>query len=115
MPPAARERYTRATAYHTAYVMGFLCALMLRRGAPALHPEVPCLPGRVWPELLDLVDPARGHWLSVFEALSDSDKHSLTAFLADTAVVQAIAGRDYARVSKVLAVADQGGVSGPLQ
>ncbi len=115
MASAARERYTRATAYHTAYVMGFLCALTLRRGTPALHSGVSCLPGRVWPELLDLVDPVRGHWLPVFEALPDCDKPSLTTFLADTAVVQAIAKRDYARVSKVLAVADQGGVWGPLQ
>ena len=115
MAPEARQRYARATAYHTAYVMGFLCAVTLRHGAPPLHAEVPSPSPLVWPELLDLVDPGRGHWLPIFQELPDTEKSALTALVADTAVVQAVAQRDYSRAGKVLALADQGGVWGPLQ
>lgn len=56
-PPPARAAYTAATTYHTAFVMGLLCAVMLRRdsrppvatGGPddriATAPEPDLLPG----------------------------------------------------------------------
>lgn len=114
MAPAARRRYARAIAYHTAYVMGFLCAVALRHGAPPLR-AAPLPAPLVWPELLDLVNPRRGHWLPIFQSLPDTQKSTLTGFVADTAVVQAVGQCDYRRLGKVLALADQGGVWGPLQ
>ena len=115
MAPAARQRYARATAYHTAYVMGFLCAVALRHGAPPLHAQISSPSPLVWPELLDLVNPGRGHWLPIFQELPVGEKPALTELVADTALVQAVAQRDYPRVGKALALADQGGVWGPLQ
>lgn len=115
MASAARQRYVRATAYHTAYVMGFLCAVALRHGGPPLYADAPSASPPLWPELLDLVNPARGHWLPIFLELPDTQKSALTQLVADTAVVQAVAQRDYPRVGKALALADRGGVWGPLQ
>lgn len=115
MSPAESGRYTRATAYHTAFVMGFCCAAALRgsppeRGVPSSErTEV------VWPELFELVGHHRGHWQPVFDTLTDAEKESLTPMLADMATVDSMEGRDYRRAGVVLGLAARGDVEGPMQ
>jgi hypothetical protein len=115
MSPEESGRYARATAYHTAFVMGFCCAGALR-GDPPVHG----VPARertdvVWPGLYELVNHRRGHWQPVFETLTNAEKVSLTPMLADMATVDAMEDRDYRRASVVLGLAARGGIDGPMQ
>ena len=119
LPPGERERYARATGYHTAYVMGFLCASALRCGEPPLTLPSAGAPAcatvdSAWPELLTLVDPER-HWRRTFDTLTDAEKCSLTNMLADIAALEACSGHDYRRAAHVVALAEQAGVAGPMQ
>jgi hypothetical protein len=115
MSPAESQRYTLATAYHTAYVMGFTCAAALRAGTtPRPRPSV-ARSDPVWPELYELVDHRRGHWQPVFATLGDAEKESLTPMLADMATFDAMESRDYGRAAAVLAIAARREVDGPLQ
>jgi len=112
--PAESRRYLTATAYHTAFVMGFCCAAALRVGPPPLRlPQ--SSPTEVWQELYELVDHRRGHWQPVFSALTDAERSSLAPMLADMAIVDAMERRDYASCATVLSLAARGGVDGPLQ
>ncbi|HSN11954.1 MAG TPA: hypothetical protein VLS51_07595 [Propionibacteriaceae bacterium] len=115
MAASEARRYTLASAYHTAFVMGFACAAALRCGTPSrtLSRVVPKRP--VWEELYGLVDHSRGHWQSVFATLDDDQRAALTPMLADMATLDAMESRDYARAVIVLGLAAEGGVEGPLQ
>ncbi len=110
------RRYTLATAYHTAYVMGFTCAAALRAGSPERHAAPLVQPHhRVWPQLYDLVDHGRGHWQTAFETLGEAEKALLSPMLADMATYDAMESRDYRRAGTVLEAAATAGVEGPLQ
>ena len=115
MSPAEAGRYTRATSYHTAFVMGFCCAAALRGGPPAQDVPATERSEVVWPELYGLVGHHRGHWQPVFATLADAQKESLTPMLADMATLDALEARDYRRAGVVLRLADRGGVDGPMQ
>lgn len=115
MSPVESGRYTRATAYHTAFVMGFCCAAALRGGPPERAVPASERTQVVWPELYELVDHHRGHWQPVFETLTNAEKESLTPMLADMATVDSMEGRDYRRAGDVLELAARGDVDGPMQ
>jgi hypothetical protein len=115
MTPADAGRYTRATSYHTAFVMGFCCAAALRGGPPTLDVPTTERSEVLWPELYELVGHHRGHWQPVFATLTDAQKESLTPMLADMATLDALEARDYRRAGVVLRLADRGGVDGPMQ
>ncbi|HET7723267.1 MAG TPA: hypothetical protein VFK68_01400 [Propionibacteriaceae bacterium] len=112
--PEAR-RYTLATAYHTAFVMGFACAAALRVGPPARRLDRVMPPDPVWADLYGLVDHGRGHWQGVFATLDDDERAALTPMLADMAALDAMESRDYRRADRVLDIAAWVGIEGPLQ
>lgn len=116
LDPAAGERYARATSYHTAYVMGLLCAAALRRGALGVDRLGPRQDSAwAWPELLALVDRSRGHWQAVFDSLPEHEKPAFTPMLADLVLVQALDRKDYRAAHVVLGLAANAGHWGPLQ
>ncbi len=108
-------RYTRATAYHTAFVMGFCCAAALRGGSPPLPVPASDRTELVWPQLYEMVGTHRGHWQPMFDTLTGPEKESLTPMLADMATIDSMEGRDYRRADVVLGLASRGGVDGPMQ
>jgi hypothetical protein len=107
-----RTRYALGTAYHTAYVMGLLCAASLR-------------PGRVPPALIRgrRVDMAslravqryvlddQGHWQAEFAQLSEAEQQALTPLVLDIAVMQACRKHDYERLKTLLGLAFEHGIA----
>lgn len=100
---ADRGRYARATAYHTAFVMGFLCAATMR------HTPTPprTIAGHeyedtVWEGFLEHVDADQGHWLGVFRECDISEKRALAPLLCNFAILQTLRRRDYAALHEVL-------------
>jgi len=102
-----RFRYALGTAYHTAYVMGFLCAASMR---PDRTPPRQIV-GRRWQaclkEILAHVDHEQGHWQDEFAWLPDDERQVLTPFVLDMALVQRCRTRDYAAVHTLLSIASR--------
>jgi Domain of unknown function (DUF6895) len=107
-----RFRYVLATAYHTAYVMGFLCAASLRTGRtpPLTIPAGQC-DSRALDALLPYIDEAQGHWQAGFARLTGEAQRALTPFVLDMAIVQTSRRRDYAAMVDVLSHAQAYGLS----
>jgi hypothetical protein len=102
-----RSRYARATAYHTAFVMGFLCAASLRhRPLPPTTITGHEYAESVWEELLQHVEGDQGHWLTVFTECQQSEKRVLAPVLSNFAIVQKLRQRDYAALREVLLLAN---------
>ena len=85
----ARTRYLLATAYHTAYVMGLLCAACLRPGhAPPIAISVAgWKPGNA-AQIVRLLD-ADGectHWRDEFRRLNEPERDALAGFLLSMAL-----------------------------
>lgn len=78
-----RSRYLLATAYHTTYVMGLLCATSLQRGRkpPRNIPLTPCSPGSAAAILPFLHDANRKHWQDEFDMLPPVAQDSLAKLL----------------------------------
>lgn len=102
----ARTRYALGTAYHTAYVMGFLCAASLRVGrtppASIVGPqyEASCLD-----RLFRYVDDDQGHWRSEFTSLAQAEQRALAPLILDVAIVQKCRKHDYQAMSELVSLA----------
>lgn len=103
-----RTRFARATGYHTAFVMGFLCAVALRAGDRQL-PRIAgsARPDKTWQRFRDLIDAGQGHWLADFDRAEASEKRVLGTMLGNLALVQALRLHDYAGLGRVLAMATE--------
>jgi hypothetical protein len=108
-----RARYALGTAYHTAYVMGFLCAASLRPGrAPPATIAGSQFEATHLGRLLRYVDDDQGHWRPEFFRLAKEEQRALGAFVLDVAIVQKCRTRDYKAVSEILMLASECGVAG---
>jgi hypothetical protein len=101
-------RYALGTAYHTALVMGFLCAASLR-------------PGRLPPKrylghrfeqsflvrLLNCIDHDQGHWQGEYFSLAADDQERLAPMILDIALVQKCRKHDYEAAGSILSLADE--------
>jgi len=105
---AERTKYFVATIYHTAYVMGLLCAASLRPGfaPPASIPNAGAKPGSA-ERILGLLDrdPQRAHWRDVFEDLPEPQTDALAGFLIPIGLRRRIAARDFAGLHELLKLA----------
>jgi hypothetical protein len=104
----ARGEYLTATAYHTSYVMGLLCAAALAqdREPPLrlpLQDAVPRSAAAIVPFLED--GSRRRHWQDAFDRLSLADRDSVSGLLLIIALHRRIAAHDFAAVAKLLEVA----------
>ena len=106
LEPDERSRYARATAYHTAFVMGFLCAASLHdRSRPPTTIDGRRYPDATWMGFLAHVDDDQGHWLDVFADCDNSEKAVLAPMLCHFAIHQTLRRRDYRAFRDVLVLA----------
>ncbi len=103
-----RTQYLYATAYHTMYVMGLLCAAALRPGCQ-LPRRVPTKSGpAIAPELLGrLRGGPEKHWQAVFEAFPPAQRESLSGVLLAMALRRAAKARDYGELQHLLRFAQR--------
>jgi hypothetical protein len=101
-----RTKYALASAYHTAYVMGVLCALALREGnAPPNQITGPLASAQLIDELLSAIPDADTPWLRTFRQLRTAERCALAPFLLDVALLTTCRNRDFSTVGRLLALA----------
>jgi hypothetical protein len=101
----ARANYLIATAYHTVYVMGLLCATALQEGRtpPYRIPAKCVVRGRAeW--LLSILDAhdCTTHWRKEFAELTESECDALAGLLLNIAIRREIKQRNFSAVAKLL-------------
>jgi hypothetical protein len=103
-----RTQYLVATAYHTAYVMGLICAASLQREhePPAMLPSDNVSPG-VAQRVLDLIDTdgRSPHWREEFRQLTDQETDALAEFLINVTLRRRFASRDFEGIRALLELA----------
>lgn len=101
----SRTDYLLATAYHTIFVMGLLCAAALQRGRtpPRSIPARRAVRGSADRILSTLdADGRKTHWRDQFALLSDRERDTLAGFLLIIALRRKTQERDYASVAGLL-------------
>jgi len=107
-----RVRYALGTGYHTALVMGLLCAAALRPGrAPSLRIVGPKCERSFLDQLLGCIDRDQGHWQPELSELTDSERNALAPLLLDIAIAQKCRKHEYEAVSQLLVAASQHGMA----
>jgi hypothetical protein len=103
-----RRQYLLATAYHTAYVMGLICAACLKPGyaPPAAIADANMKPGRaaLILKLLD-ADGKHPHWRDEYRQLSTTEAEALSGFLLNIALRRRVAARDFGGLHDLLKLA----------
>jgi hypothetical protein len=103
-----RARYALGTAYHTAYVMGFLCASALRPGRmPPARIAGPQYERAFLDRLLHYVDDDQGHWQPVFSSLLEEEQRVLTPFILDIALMQSCRRHDYQAAGEIVSISSE--------
>jgi hypothetical protein len=114
MQDEKRESYFLATAYHTIYVMGLLCAAVLQRGKrpPSRIPTRAAVPGSA-EHMFSVVDAGarKAHWTHEFEKLTALERDALAPMLLDIELRRKTEERDFGAVAKLLAKADRLGLA----
>lgn len=104
-----RSRYAMAMTYHTIYVMGLLCALLLKpeKAPPSEVPGTRRYRGAA-AALAEIPDPDEHtprHWENVFAGLEVAQQESLSPLLLAIKLRRAARRRDLARIQDLLRVA----------
>lgn len=107
-----KTQYAFGTAYHTAYVMGMICAVALREGhsPPATVPHRKANPALV-AQILEHTVTDQGHWQPEFAKLSDRQKAAVVPFVLDLAIAQTYRKHDYERLAGLLSIAHENGLA----
>ncbi len=107
LDPGLRRKYFHATAYHTVYVMGLLCAAALApdRRPPVAIPKVPVRAG-AFDAVFNCFDPddRKAHWQQEMDELTPAERESLAEFLLAIALHREFGKRDFAAMQRLLAV-----------
>jgi len=109
----SRKKYLFATAYHTAYVMGLLCATALQPGRrPPLQISTELsIPGSAAIILTFLSECAlTQYWYKVFTKLKPIEQDGLAGLLLDMALISNIRLQNYQAVYQLIAIADELGI-----
>jgi hypothetical protein len=110
----ARRSYLLATAYHTMYVMGLLCAVALQpgRNPPAFISDRGARPGGAEP-ILEVIDSIENnaHWREQIEVLSREERDAVSSLLLNIALIRAMKKRQFTTVRNLLEIADAQGLS----
>ena len=108
------SKYLLATAYHTVYVMGLLCAVSLQPGRtpPIEFSANNIARGRATPilQILDS-DAQKSHWREELEILSEEGRDAVAGLLLDIALLRSVNRRDFRKVRELLAIGDTLGLS----
>jgi hypothetical protein len=111
---AERPEYLLATAYHTAYVMGLLCAAALQpcKAPPVRLPAAQFGAGSSGPILQFLdADPRRAHWREEFEQLAAPERDAIAGLLFAVALRRRARQHDFAGLRELLAAGYQLGLA----
>lgn len=101
-----RTKCALATSYHTAYVMGMLCAVALGRGmASPFEIAGTTYPMSLVGDLRALIPSTSAHWEQVFAGLHPDEQAALAPFLLDVALMQASRRGDAAQMARLLQTA----------
>jgi hypothetical protein len=107
-----RTKSALAAAYHTAYVMGMLCALALRPGnAPPAVITGPSARAVVVDELLGRIPDVDTPWRQTFHRLGPMEQGALGPFLLEMGLVSAARRHDFASMGTLLAFAVDHGLA----
>jgi hypothetical protein len=103
---AERTRYARAASYHTALVMGFLCAVTLRGDAPPLTGlSEPQYPDEAWQTFRTKLADHPGDWLPVFDLMSEADKPTMAPVLYGLTLAKTMREQNFAEMQDAINVA----------
>jgi len=99
-----KKRYALATGYHTALVMGLLCAATLnsKRLPPVALPNG-ALRG-AGQKLLDMVPEEKRCWRSIADGLAPAQKDAVSTFFLDLGLTRACRTNDFAAMQDLLRV-----------
>ncbi|MBW7964515.1 DUF6895 family protein [Bradyrhizobium sp. BR 10261] len=101
-----KTRCALATSYHTAYVMGMLCAVSLRDGMASPFDIAGAAYQMDIIEMLYAAIPRTGaHWENVFQSLDAREQMALAPFLLDVALIRSSRSGDAARMVHLLQTA----------
>lgn len=108
----SRTKYALAATYHTAYVMGMLCALALRPGKapPRRIPGLAVAAGLV-DELLGMISIADTPWQHTFHQLEPVERGALAPFLFDIALLENARRGNLPAVAQLLSMALRHGLA----
>ncbi|HEY2580242.1 MAG TPA: hypothetical protein VGI43_00460 [Mucilaginibacter sp.] len=103
-----REKYLHATIYHTAYVMGLLCAISLMpdKAPPKNMPTKRSVPGsaaRILPFLNN--DPKTKPWRVEFNKMTSHEQDALAGLLLNIAMIRNVRQKQYGTVYELLGIA----------
>lgn len=111
MEGESRFRYALGTAYHTAYMMGVLCAVSLRPGATPPSAIVgPRFDNACISALFPYVGMEQGHWQDLFASLPEEEQRMLVPFVLDIAIVQNYRRHNYQALQEILTLLPQYGI-----
>jgi len=108
------SKYFLATAYHTVYVMGLLCAASL---SPDRRPPQRIPKGTVKAGAMDAVlqhidsETRRAHWQEELDELESAERESLADFVLGIGLHRAFGRRDFAAMQQLLAAGAALGVA----
>lgn len=101
-----RSKYALAATYHTAFVMGMLCALALRPGnGPPYEITGPLVPAELIEELLSMIPSADTPWQHTFRQLQPVERRALGPFLLDMALLTRGRSHDFSAMGRLLNIA----------
>ena len=101
-----KTKYALASSYHTAYVMGMLCAVSLKPGMASPFAIVgPSYPPALLAELQALIPRTGAHWEEVFRSLASREQAALVPFLLDVTMIQASRKGEFAQLAGLLETA----------
>ena len=105
---AERTRYALAAAYHTAYVMGMLCALAVGPGRSPPHAIAgPLAPATLVETLLGVIPVADTPWQITFRKLRLVEQRALAPTLLHFALLAKISRHDLSGTAELLEIAAQ--------
>jgi hypothetical protein len=110
----ARDRYLVPRTYHTVFVMGLLCAAVLRSGRPPVSiADDGCYRGAA-PEFMSLMGASapKADWASHLETLTPGQRDSLAPLLLNVALHRATVRRDFVGLRAALLAAGRHGLLG---
>jgi hypothetical protein len=109
---AERTRYAVAAAYHTAYVMGMLCALAIGPGrSPPAAIAGPLAPATLIESWLDLLPVTDTPWQITFRKLQLVEQQALAPALLHLALLAKTSSHDLSGTAELLELAARHGMA----
>jgi hypothetical protein len=109
-----RSKYLLATAYHTIYVMGLLCAVSLQAGRtpPAGASMTTSRQGSA-NQILQILDSdgQKPHWREEIKSLREQERDAISSLLLDIAILRAVNRRQFNKIRELLEIARRYGLS----